>query len=231
MPVNSNGHCCLKKFEMINKKRIIFYIAIVLIICGNISCKPLLKIIYGLKVPRIESKSNISKFAEKSGLDLLNVFIFDEDTVYNNISEDHLRPKLRDKILIFNNNGFFLLEDTTKIKNSCVVPETNIFNVISDLYTIDSNQHINILNRQLSSIINYPIPDYTQYDYTLIYYWAKWYKGFSKRRFKEINEILASINDSIRINVQYVNIDLLDTNYSDSLLKEKPKMKLKLNIN
>jgi hypothetical protein len=201
----------------------------VFVICCNISCKPLIKIAFGLKTPRIESKSNISRFAEKSGLDLHSVFIFDEDTVYNIFSEDHLRPKLMDKLLIFNKNGFLLIEDTTKVRNSCVIPGVNIFSVINDLYIIDSNQHINTLNQQLSSINDSPIPDYTQYDYTLIYYWAKWYNGFSKRRFKEINEIVASVNDSTRINVLYVNIDLLDTNYSDSLLKEKPKFKLNIN--
>ena len=72
------------------------------------------------------------------------------------------------------------------------------------------------------------MPDYTKFDYTIIYYGAKWYKGFFKNRFKKINKMLDLANDSLRINVLYVNIDLLDDNYPGSLLSEKYKFGLKI---
>lgn len=213
---------------MIKTKKIITFITIVLILCCNTSCNHLIKIALGLKKPIIESKISISKFAKKMNLDLNHVFLLEKDTVYDTFTKEHISPKLIDEVLIYNKDGFLLTKDTSKIKDFCAMPQVNIFSVINDTYKIDSNQNINLSIKQLININNLPIPDYTKYDYTLIYYWAKWYKGFSKKRFKEINKIVSTANDSLKIDVMYVNIDLLDDNYTGSFLSERYKICLKL---
>ena len=69
-------------------------------------------------------------------LDLKQVFLLDKDTIYDTITEEHINPKLMDKLLILNNNGFLLIKDTTKINSFCSIPGENIFSQINDIYKV-----------------------------------------------------------------------------------------------
>lgn len=204
----------------------------VLVLLGLVlmaSCQPILRIIAGVNNPRFQNIQSIKEFSEKIGMPINQVLVRDEDTIYNQIDRTHLAMHLADRALCFNKEGFLLIEDTLKSGSACVIPGSDYFDIVSELYRIDSSSHISEYTKSLVGLDNQYKPVFDQSDITLIYYWAIWYKGFTKRRIKEINEALLAKNDSLKVTVFYANTDLLKHHYVDSIVNEKLKVKFNAN--
>jgi len=187
----------------------------ILIIFLCISCQPTLRMITGIKKPKIENKETIKTFIfdNKIPIDTSELYYLSEEADYKKLA------KFRDSLFrlpdvyLFNENGVFIDETMLCLSNRNRSNDNYDKNYYSEIFEADS-----LINRDkellfLSSFIvnedgiNKPIK--IKNGKTAVVLWSKFLgkKRTKKHIFNVTQDIKAS---SLAINVIYLNIDAMD---------------------
>ena len=176
----------------------------ILILVLNSSCQHILKKIYGVKNPEIESETSIKKSAIKYGLDTANIVTLN--------SKDFLR-ELNGKAIpnasIYDSKGNYIEYRATD--TSC---NAGLFEFIPNLNVKNSYNKPDSTNLELElnkflDLKGKPIDKLELADFYVLIYWTVWTGKLNKDHVK-IWEDAASNNKNARIKVLKVNFDFQD---------------------
>ncbi len=176
----------------------------ILILVLNSSCQHILKKIYGVKNPEIESETSIKKSAIKYGLDTANIVTLN--------SKDFLR-ELNGKAIpnasIYDSKGNYIEYRATD--TSC---NAGLFEFIPNLNVKNSYNKPDSTNLELElnkflDLKGKPIDKLESADFYVLIYWTVWTGKLNKDHVK-IWEDAASNNKNARIKVLKVNLDFQD---------------------
>jgi hypothetical protein len=185
----------------------------ILILVLNSSCQHMLKKIYGVKNPEIESETSIKKSAIKYGLDTANIVTLN--------SKDFLR-ELNGKAIpnasIYDSKGNYIEYRATD--TSCnaglfeFIPNLNVKNS----YNKPDSTNLELELKKFLDLKGKPIDKLESADFYVLIYWTVWTGKLNKDHVK-IWEDAANNNKNARIKVLKVNLDFQD--YWDEAEKKK----------
>jgi hypothetical protein len=187
---------------MIPQKKL-FTISFLVVILTFISCSPIVRLLYGIKKPKVENEESLKKYLEKVNISDKDVYTLDFEG-YQKALE--LINKKIPEVLIFDKNGNYIpygnewacnasafdfienLNDTTKYVNS---DKTNIISLPFSLYSLEGDSlGIPTLNASFHIFI----------------FWAKFAGKLNKDHVK-IWEKQAINNSNANIKVYKINMD------------------------
>lgn len=204
-------------------QKIVYLVTLFLVF---VSCSPIIKLFTGIRDIRIESTDALIKFCTDNEMNLNDVYYYTADEQYESPDSAHINFQYADQVLIFNRNGHRIIYQGEETGNYCSLPGSDFFSGLdSPFLRIDSSQSVsNLLNNYVDlGTANTAIIKET--DFYLVYYWAKWYRKFSKRSIEEIVALLENANDSMTIQSFYLNNDFVEINYPENLDFKKYKVK------
>jgi len=199
---------------------IILVAAILLIFLSG--CTSVLKILYGVKKPKVESEKSILKYAAKKGLLLDNMYAFSEEDWIWAIKNISFAKAIPD-IMVFNKDGNLL---KYREESQC---NAKAFSFISSLtkeimfnYEYDPSLKMNDLTSKLKDLkgnaVSFPVNDST--DFYVFIFWARWLGRLNKDHVK-VWEKEALQNKNCSIKVFKINMDQQAWWKKNSSLNEK----------
>jgi len=167
-----------------------------------LSCQPILKKIYGIKDPEIESEKTILKAAKKYKLDSTNILtVNSKDFLYV------LNGQSIPDAAIYDKNGKYI--EYRQTDTSCnaglfqFIPSLNL----TDLYNQPDSSDLKSELKKYRDLKGNDLKILESADFYVIIYWAVWTGKLNKDHVK-IWEDLAKENKNTKIKVLKVNLDL-----------------------
>ena len=187
-----------------------------------LSCQPILKKIYGIKDPEVESEKTILKAAKKYKLDSTNILTVDsKDFLYV------LNGQSIPDAAIYDKNGKYI--EYRQTDTSCnaglfqFIPSLNL----SDQYNQPDSTDLKTELKKYRDLKGNELKTIESADFYVMIYWTVWTGKLNKDHVK-IWEDLAKENKNAKIKVLKVNLDLQswwDKQESDKILKILSKKK------
>ena len=187
-----------------------------------LSCQPILKKIYGIKDPEIESEKTILKAAKKYKLDSTNILtVNSKDFLYV------LNGQSIPDAAIYDKNGKYI--EYRQTDTSCnaglfqFIPSLNL----TDLYNQPDSSDLKSELKKYKDLKGNDLKTLESADFYVIIYWAVWTGKLNKDHVK-IWEDLAKENKNAKIKVLKVNLDLQswwDKQERDEIIKILSKKK------
>jgi hypothetical protein len=167
-----------------------------------LSCQPILKKIYGIKDPEIESEKTILKAAKKYKLDSTNILtVNSKDFLYV------LNGQSIPDAAIYDKNGKYI--EYRQTDTSCnaglfqFIPSLNL----TDLYNQPDSSDLKSELKKYRDLKGNDLKILESADFYVIIYWTVWTGKLNKDHVK-IWEDLAKENKNTKIKVLKVNLDL-----------------------
>jgi hypothetical protein len=180
---------------------------LLLSICIFAGCKQIVIWKYGIRSPKMETPGSITDYAKKQGQNPDNIWLFTDSVAFARFNKDSLFRKSYFGALVFNRQGLVInFKDTA----SCQWSVANSVRKLKrdSVYEIDTSRTCRGLMSSLvplTGILIHP-NDVEEYDYTVVYTWAKYIGKLNERLF-EISEA-ARNNSSASIRVISLNVDM-----------------------
>jgi hypothetical protein len=183
------------------------FIILLTAICISAGCKQMVIWRYGIRSPRMETPQSITDYARKQGQDPDNVWLFSDSAAFAKFNRDTLYRKSYFGALVFSRQGLVInFKDTA----TC---QWSVANAVREmkkdsLYRIDKSRKYEDLMSSLVPLtgISFLSKDMKEYDYTVIFTWAKYIGKLNERLF-EITEA-ARNNSNANIRVIALNVDM-----------------------
>jgi len=213
----------IKTITIKNIKSIFFNTILVI---GLVSCSPILKTITGVRDIRMQTEDDLTKFCIKNGIEPNEAYLYlpEEKLTYPDSTQINFR--FADQVLVFNKNGDRIIYKGEQTGNYCSLPEDDFFSGMNSVFlpldTVNTLQHVFQDYRNIETMKK-PMID-KEADYYLVYYWALWYKSFSKKNIKSVREILAHADTTKKIQTFYLNNDFVRRNYPEDVSFKKLKI-------
>ena len=188
-----------------------------------LSCQPILKKIYGIKDPEIESEKTILKAAKKYKLDSTNILtVNSKDFLYV------LNGQSIPDAAIYDKNGKYI--EYRQTDTSCnaglfqFIPSLNL----NDQYDQPDSANIKTELRKFRDLKGIELKSLEPADFYVMIYWTVWTGKLNKDHVK-IWEDLAKENKNAKIKVLKINLDMQeywdenDKNEIKKLIKKTKK--------
>lgn len=181
------------------------------------ACSMMMKKMYGIKNPEVESKESIMKYARSVGLDTAAIVTLDTSSflpafkrIQTSVPEAEIFSKSGDNLSYKNesmdcNAGLFAF--IPRLRTDTVYEKKDNFSLKEQLASL----------RDLNGKTISP-PGMDNADYYLFIYWTRWTGKLNKDHVKKWEE-LASSNKNVRIRVFEVNLDFQSW-WSDSFTQK-----------
>lgn len=180
-------------------KKLLFFSFAVLLLS---SCKPVMKKLYGITDPKVESKASITKFARKKGLSTSNIYAYQFQPFMQNIKGGSV-PEVfifsKDKKFIpygdetaCNASAFDFIKLLDKNKTYPTTTKKDWTTITTGLTDLDGNAVTNVEDANT--------------DYYVFIYWTKYTGRLNKDHVREW-EADANNNTNANIKVLKVNMD------------------------
>jgi len=204
------------------KKFVIWIILLVLFY----SCSPVLKTITGVRDIRMQTVDDLTGFCIKNGIELNEAYLYLPEEKLTCPDSTQINFRFADQVLVFNKNGDCIIYKGAQTGNYCSLPEDDFFSGMSSIFlpldTVNTLQQVLQDYRNVETMAK-PLID-KEADYYLVYYWALWYKSFSKKNIKSVREILARADTTKKIQTFYLNNDFVRRNYPEDVSFKKLKI-------
>lgn len=204
-------------------------VGIIILVIVSSNCSPTLKLFTGIRDIRIESVESLKDFCLENNIDLENAYYHKSNELYTMPDSSQINSRYADQLLIFNKYGDRIIYQGEETGYYCPLPGSDFFSGLNSIFLpVDSSQNIKKLLNNFRNLESDNLVVIDTSDFYVVYYWAKWYRKFSKRSIAGIPNILSNANDTLSIQCFYLNNDFVETNYPDSIDFKKYKINLYL---
>ncbi len=171
------------------------------------SCKNVVRIIYGVRSPKVENKESLIHYLNKKNIRNDNILISNYEGFISTIQNAGLIPNIR----CFNQNGIFIPYKNDSACNGSAFEFIDSLKFNKSYMLIDSILLKNETSH-LSDLDGNPVSytDSNLYDYVIFIYWARW-SGLLNKDHVKIWEESALNNPNARIKVHKVNCDVQES--------------------
>ncbi len=187
-------------------------IIVVLLLCG---CQPVLRVIFGVKNPKIENKTTLENFIDKKGLeiDLNKTYFLKELSSYYALQEVRDRGLKIPDVYLFNETGFLIQEQLDSVcfvaRDLKVEEYKNYYEKVFSTDTIPPEKlyHLDDLIKHLADGDGNRLKEIqTNNKKTAIILWAKFLGKKLNRKFVEESQDLL-LETQLDLNIYYLNLD------------------------
>lgn len=166
-----------------------------------LSCNPIMKKMYGIKDPELESEKSIKKSALKNDMDTSNIV-----TVYSRVYPKMLKGRSIPDASIYDSRGNYI--EYRQSDTSC---NAGLFEFIPNLnvdtkYNQPDSSNLSVELFKFRDLKGNPIKEVEKADFYVLIYWAVWTGKLNKNHVK-VWEDLAKNNKNCRVKVIKVNLD------------------------
>ena|SRR5690606_34130922 len=190
-----------------------------LLIVLTSGCKPILKTVYGIKDPAVETDSSVKEYLVKKRVDTTNVLTF--PTVFSFAMASEQNYLIFPDALFFNKEGYFV-----PYKSTAQTCNANVSKFIDDLKNFSS--HPADQSRKLSELESYLQLKKTEpaADITVFITWTKYSGRLNKTKaFEWVRALEKAKKDGISLNYYLLNCDFQKKwNIPDDQLKSMMKL-------
>lgn len=189
-----------------------YFLLMFVFLCG---CQPALRVIYGIKNPKIENQNTLENFIDKKGLeiDLDKTYFLNEKNSYYALQEVRDRGLKIPDVYLFNEAGFLIqvqLDSVCFVARDLKVDEyKNYYEKVFSTDTIQTEKlyHLDDLIKHLADGQGKKVEKIqTNNRKTAIILWAKFLGKKQNSKFVEKSQDLL-LETQLDLNIYYLNLD------------------------
>ncbi len=189
-----------------------YFLVLVVFLCG---CQPTLRLITGVKKPKIENQVTLEKFIEKNDLDinLSNTYYLKNKEGFYDLNKLRERGLRFPDVYLFNESGYLIDEQLDSICfGAREKPTENHKNYYDRLFSNPTSEmgrtyHLDSLKKFLTDIKGNAVDSIlTNNKRTAIIMWAKFTgKRMSRKHVEKSKDLL--LETQLDLNIYYLNVD------------------------
>lgn len=178
---------------------------VILVVIFFSSCQPVVKLLIGIRQPKLEDKESLSHYLNKKNMAIDNILVYDDSSFFKHKVNDIADlPEIR----VFNKQGILIYYKDTA--STCTGPAEEFTKSICSAKDLNSNSSWNITTelKKLVTLDNNPVvlsgDDST--DFYVFIYWARYIGRLNKIKVREWERNLSQVN-GCKVWVAKVNMD------------------------